>query len=133
MVSHATEPPCCRSHSDQVAASEVFPNPAGALITARRLAESPEATARRRGRSIRPRHRGETTMVTRKGTCFPPRNGPLPDAPFEGGECSAIKDIALGPALRPLLGGIGVGRHCTISEMTEKGGLSPFGPSVIPP
>src|SRR5580693_6726832 len=103
MVSHATELPCCRSHSDQLAASEVFPNPAGALITASRLAGSREAMARRRGRSIRPKHRGETTLVTRNGTCFPRRNRPLPVASFEGGECGSIKDIRLGPALRPLI------------------------------
>src|ERR1700683_260227 len=113
MVSHATEPPCCRSHSDQLTASEVFPNPAGALITARRLAESPEATARRRGRSIRPRHRGETTLVTRKGTCFPPRLGPVPAASFAGVKRCSIKDIPLGPALRPL---VGKGRHRTLSR-----------------
>src|SRR5580698_7558095 len=115
MVSHATEFRCWRSHSDQRAANEVFPNPAGALITASRLAESWEATARRRGRSIRPRHRGETTLVTRKGTCFPPMNGPVPVASFEGVACCSIEDIPLGPALRPLVGGKGGGRHCTIS------------------
>src|SRR6202050_2477208 len=120
MVSHATEPPCCRSHSDQLTASEVFPNPAGALITARRLAESPEATARRRGRSIRPRHRGETTLVTRKGTCFPPRNGPVPVAPSEAVECGAIKDIWCGPcSSTPLLGGIGVGS--TLYDLRDDG------------
>src|SRR5580704_9545492 len=101
MLSHATAPPCCRSHSDQLAASEVFPNPAGALITASRLAESPEATAKSRGRSIRPRHRGETTLVMRKGTCFPPRVGPVPVASVEAVKRCSIKDIPLGPALRP--------------------------------
>src|SRR5580698_4664671 len=125
MVSHATELPCCRSHSDQLAASEVFPNPAGALITVSCLAESPEATVRRRGRSIRPRHLGETTLVTRKGICFPPRNGPVPVAAFEGEKRCSIKDIPLGPALRPPSGDRSGSTPYDLR-------LSPFGSSVIP-
>jgi hypothetical protein len=94
IVNHATELPCWPSHSDQLAASEVLPNPAGALITASRLAGSWDAMASNRGPSISPGHRGATILVARKGRCFPPGSGTSPIVgPRAEDDRNSIEDI----------------------------------------
>jgi hypothetical protein len=88
--------------SDQLAAIEVFPNPAGVLITAGGLLEGqklePEDVGDRSGRGT-----GDTILLMRKGTCLPPRNEPVPAASFERGEWGSIKDIP-GPLFDPFGG-----------------------------
>src|ERR1700761_2037974 len=92
MVSQATALRVCRT-CVQALASEVLPNPAGALITARRFVESCEVMPRSRGRSISPWHRGGTTLVARNWSCFPPSleastaGGPL----TEPTKCGVVK------------------------------------------
>jgi hypothetical protein len=58
---------------------------------------------------------------------LPPRNGAVPVASFERDECGSIKDMLLGARSSTLFGGLGVGGHCTIFEMMEKGGYPPLG------
>src|SRR5216684_702580 len=77
MASHATALSLSCSRWNQDTASEVLPNPAGALRTANRFLASWEVTLRSRGRSISPWHRGGTTLVARNWRCFPPSTEPL--------------------------------------------------------
>src|ERR1700730_15862325 len=78
MVSHPTQLPLCSSFSAQAAASELLPNPAGALMTPSRLAGSSDKTARSRGRATNTRNRAGTILVARNGSCPPPGKVPVP-------------------------------------------------------
>src|SRR6266852_3316746 len=78
MVSHPTQLPLCSSFSAQAAASEVLPNPAGALMTPSRLAGSSDKAARSRGRATNPQNRAGTILVARNGSCPPPGEVPVP-------------------------------------------------------
>src|SRR3984893_5121894 len=119
MASHATVLPLWRSPSDQPTASDVLPKPPGALITASRLAGSPDAKASRRGRSIRPGHRGGTTLVARK--CFPPGTWPFRVAsPLKKADCSSVKRLPLGTVPQSPVRGMGAGPDCTDCVEAEK-------------
>src|SRR5258707_13270052 len=69
MVSPPTQLPPCSSFSAQAAASEVFPKPAGALVTASRLAGSSDKIATSRGRATSPPNRAGKDLVARNGSC----------------------------------------------------------------
>jgi hypothetical protein len=64
--------PLCSSFSAQVAANELLPKPAGALMTASRLAGSSDKIARSRGRATSPPSRTGTILVARNGSCPAP-------------------------------------------------------------
>src|SRR5882672_6567350 len=78
MVIHPTQLPLFSSFSAQAAASELLPNPAGALMTPSRLAGSSDKMARSRGRATNPRNRAGTILVARNGTGPPPGKVPVP-------------------------------------------------------
>src|SRR5712671_2952476 len=69
MVSHPTQLPSCSSFSAQAAASELLPKPAGALMTASRLAGSSDKRATSRGRATSPPKRAGKILVARNGSC----------------------------------------------------------------
>src|SRR5882757_2448445 len=102
IVSHPTASPFCRSSCDQAAASDVLPNPAGALIMASLFPESWETMSRSRGRGISPSHRGGTSLVARNSRCFLSRTAPLgeggsPPEPVKAGCVNGASPSGLRP------------------------------------
>src|ERR1700760_1902374 len=102
IVIHPTAFPLFSSFCDQAAASDVLPNPAGALIRASLFPESWETMSRSRGRGISPSHRGGTSLVARNSSCFLSRIAPLggggsPSAPVKAGSVNGASPSGLCP------------------------------------
>src|ERR1700733_8789439 len=91
MGSHATAQPFCSSCSAQAAASEVLPNPAGALMTPSCFAGSPDSIASSRGRATSPPGRAGTILVARNGSRPSPARVPIPAPIASRPELAPIK------------------------------------------
>src|SRR5258708_31662337 len=103
MVSHATQLPPCSSSSAQAAASELLPKPAGALMTARRLAGSSDKIATSRGRATSPPNRAGKILVARNGSCPLAGEAAIPVARLL--DRGWITDSPLCPCVLPPFGG----------------------------
>jgi hypothetical protein len=117
MVSHPTALPLCSSFSAQAAASELLPNPAGALTTPR--FGSSDVMAKSGGRATSPPNRAGTIFVVRNGSRPLPGKVPVLDERWL--KRGWIKGPPTGYGLPPF-GGIGSGENVRSLSARRKGG-----------
>src|ERR1700735_4971515 len=122
MVNHPTQLPPCSSFSAQAAASELLPKPAGALMTASRLAGSSDRIAASRGRATSPANRAGTILVARNGSRPLPGRMPVPDARWL--ERGWIKGSPLRATVFPHSGGTDSGGNVRSLTARRKGRVS---------